>query len=207
LEYYSTHHNYAAAALEEKAKLVSEVLDKIRPSTLWDLGGNTGYFSRIASRKGIDTFSFDADPACVEANYLEARGDNDTNLLPLVQDITNPSPAIGWENQEHMGLLDRQRPDMVLALALIHHLAISNNLPLDRIASYFSKIGRYLLIEFVPKSDVMVQQMLVSRDDIFSNYTREGFETAFGKHFVILDTQKLPESGRLLYLLVNTAYV
>ena len=105
-------------------------MDQTSPETVWDLGANTGLFSRVASAKGMLTISFDMDPSAVEKNYLECVRAGETNLLPLLIDLTNPSPNVGWENQERMSILERGPAHMVLALGLIHHLAIGNNLPL-----------------------------------------------------------------------------
>jgi hypothetical protein len=151
-DYYQTS-NYDDAAHAQKRKLVSEYLDVIQPGVVWDLGANNGLFSRIASEKGIPTYAFDMDPACVEWNYRHCHQDRDTNILPLLLDLTNPSPAIGWANQERKSLGARSHGDTVMALALIHHLAISNNVPLPRIAEFFHTLCRDLVIEFVPKGD------------------------------------------------------
>ncbi len=126
--------NYSSDAFQHKKQLVNEFLDKVNPKKVWDLGANTGHFSRLASDKGIQTISFDISPAAVEKSYLECVEKGETNILPLVLDLTNPSPAIGWENEERMSFLERGPADAVFALALIHHLAISNNLPFGKIA-------------------------------------------------------------------------
>ena len=114
-------------------------------------------------------------------------------------DLTNPSPALGWAHRERMSLEERGPADALLALALVHHLAIGHNLPLDRIAAFFARLGRTLVIEFVPKSDSQVQRMLRSREDIFPSYTREGFEAAFRSAFRIEEAQPVAGSERLLY--------
>ena len=142
------------------------------PHSVWDFGANTGYFSRLASQRGVPTVSFDIDPAAVEKNYRQVRQDNEKHLLPLVLDLANPSPDLGWANRERASLAARGPVDALLALALVHHLAISNNLPLERIAEYFSRVCHWLIIEFVPKSDSQVRRLLASRADIFPNYTQ-----------------------------------
>lgn len=202
-DYYISNSNYILEAINHKKQLVSDFLDKINPKTVWDLGANTGLFSRIASNKGIQTICFDIDPACVEINYLTAVDEGETNMLPLLLDLTNPSPGIGWENEERAPFLERGHADTVLALALIHHLVISNNLPLDRIASFFKKICNSLIIEFVPKSDSNVQRLLVTRKDISPNYTQQFFESEFGKLFSIQTSVKIKNSERTLYLMIN----
>ena len=194
--------SYTSDAIEHKKQLVASFLDKINPQTVWDLGANIGVFSRIASDKGIQTISFDIDPACVEINYLAAAEKGETNILPLFLDLTNPSPGIGWENKERVSFLERGQVDTVLALALIHHLAISNNLPLDRIASFLKKICSSLIIEFVPKSDPKVQKLLTTRKDIFPSYTKEAFESEFSKLFSIQTSVNIRDSERTLYLML-----
>jgi len=202
VDYYVSSNHYDLHAINHKRQLVSDFLDRISPKTVWDLGANTGLFSRIASDKGIPTISFDVDPPCVEINYLIAVEKGETNILPLLLDLTNPSPGVGWENEERIPFLDRGHADTALALALIHHLAISNNLPLARIASFFRKICNSLIIEFIPKSDLKVQKLLTTRKDIFPNYTQEAFETEFGRLFSIQASEKLRNSERTLYLML-----
>jgi ribosomal protein L11 methylase PrmA len=159
-------------------------------------------FSRIASSKGIPTISFDIDPAAVETNYLQGQSAEQNNILPLVLDLTNPSPGIGWENQERTSLVDRGPADSAMALALVHHLAISNNLPFSKIAGFLSKICRTLIIEFVPKSDSQVQRLLSSREDIFVDYDQQTFEAEFGKIFSINLREPIRDTERTLYLMV-----
>lgn len=116
-------------------------------------------------------------------------------------DLANPSPGIGWENTERSSLEERGPAGTVMALALIHHLAISNNLPLERIARFFSRITKYLIIEFVPKNDSQVIRLLRSREDIFNNYTREYFEKSFNAFFKIKNSVSVINSERTLYLM------
>ena len=171
--------NYSEAAFQHKKDLISAWISRIGPKSVWDLGANDGTFSRLASDQGIFTVAFDIDPAAVERNYRSVKSNKEQNILPLLLDLTNPSPALGWHNRERDALLDRAPVDMVLALALIHHLAISNNVPLPQLADFFAEVGKWLIIEFIPKSDSQVQKLLASRKDIFSNYSRESFEEAF----------------------------
>lgn len=195
--------NYSDNALEHKKNLVAEFLDQINPKSVWDLGANDGMFSRIASDRGITTISFDIDPAAVEKNYLKCIEKNESNLLPLLLDLTNPSPGIGWQNAERMSFTSRGPADTVLALALIHHLAISNNLPFDRIADFFDKIGNSLIIEFVPKSDSQIQRLLSTREDIFTNYNQYMFEKAFRRYFNLQSVVNIHDSERTLYLMTK----
>jgi len=201
-DYYSeTSGHYSDTASLHKMEIIDKYLDQASPKSAWDLGANTGVFSRAASRRGIPTVAFDIDPAAIELNYLACKKNKDTNLLPLVLDLANPSPAIGWNNQERMSLLERGPVDAVLALALIHHLAIANNVPLSRLANFFQQAGRWLVIEFVPKEDSQVQVLLASREDIFPDYTQEGFEAAFKQYFEIHESIPVQETKRTLYLM------
>ena len=179
-DYYpQTSAHYSQTASDHKMEILNTFLDLAKPKSAWDLGANTGLFSRAVSQRGIPTVAFDIDPAAVEQNYLACKQDKETNMLPLVLDLTNPSPAIGWNNRERMSLLERGPVDIVLALALIHHLAIANNVPLQRLAEFFSQTCCWLVIEFVPKEDSQVQVLLASREDIFPDYNQQGFEAAF----------------------------
>lgn len=200
---YYAHTNYTAGAFDEKKHLVSNFLDKIDPipTVAWDLGANNGEFSRICTSKGIQTVAWDIDPAAVEQNYLRVKKDNEQLMLPLIQDLTNPSPGLGWGNKERESLQARGPADVVLALALIHHLAIGNNVPLSDVASYFADLGEWLIIEFVPKDDSQVQRMLASREDIFDRYTKQDFERDFAEWFETYSAVTVPGTVRTLYLM------
>ncbi len=200
-EYYAEGDSYSPEGIDHKKRLVTEFLSEAGPKNVWDLGGNIGVFSRIAATSGIPTVCFDVDPACVEANYREVVAAGEENILPVVLDLTNPSPSIGWENKERLSVKDRGPADAILALALIHHLAIANNVPLPRVAGFFSELCRSLIIEFVPKSDPKVQTLLASREDIFPDYTVEGFERAFSERFSTDRREQINGSDRILYLM------
>jgi len=116
-------------------------------------------------------------------------------------DLTNPSPAIGWQNKERSSMIERGPADAVLALAGIHHLAISNNVPLTQLAEFFHQLGKWLIIEFVPKSDSQVQRLLTSREDIFTDYTVEKFTEAFQEKFTIHEVVSIQDSQRALFLM------
>ena len=193
--------NYTTAAFSHKKEIVSGWVKDIAPVSVWDLGANNGEFSRLASAVGIPTVAWDIDPSAVEQDYLRVKSGKERNLLPLILDLTNPSPALGWANKERDSLVQRGPVDTVFALALIHHLAISNNVPLTRLADFFAELCQWLIIEWVPKSDSQVQKLLRTRKDIFETYTREGFESAFGMRFHIRESVDVRESERQLYLL------
>lgn len=198
---YYEDTNYSAEAETNKERLVAQFLEKAHPNSMWDFGANTGKFSRLASKADIHTVAFDVDPAAVEKNYMKCVRDKERNMLPLILDLTNPSPSLGWRNTERGSLADRGPVHTLLALALIHHLAISNNTPLPNIAEFFSQLCRFLIIEFVPKSDSQVRRLLITRQDIFPDYTLAGFEKAFTHHFVIEETLSIEGSERQLFLM------
>lgn len=200
-DYYATADHYSSESVEHKKHVVNEYLDHIQPRIVWDLGANEGMFSRLSSVRGIPTLAFDIDPGAVEKNYLDCVTHGETHLLPLVLDLTNPSPSLGWSNRERMSLLERAPADAILALALIHHLAISNNVPLHLLAKFFHNLGNWLIIEFVPKTDPQVELLLATREDIFSEYDVETFERIFSNWFNIVETISIRGTQRCLYLM------
>jgi len=197
---YYAETSYTAAGAEAKSKLVGEYLERAAPRTVWDLGANTGKYSRLAP-SGAFTVAFDVDPAAVERNYREMVKAKEVGLLPLVLDLTNPSAGIGWANAERSSLTERGPADAALALALLHHLAISNNVPFAKIAAFLRRLCSWLVIEFVPKEDPQAQRLLVTREDIFNEYTRAAFEQEFGRHFNVVASSPIPDSARVLYLM------
>jgi ribosomal protein L11 methylase PrmA len=145
--------------------------------------------------------AFDVDPVAVEKNYRRVKQASERHMLPLLLDLTHPSGGSGWANEEREALADRGPADLVLALALVHHLAIAHNVPLTRIAAYFARLARALVIEFVPKEDSQVQRMLASRKDIFDGYTQRGFEEAFSTCFDIERATPVREAARTIYVM------
>ncbi|MEJ8803611.1 hypothetical protein [Pontibacter sp. H249] len=199
--YYTENNNYSDASMQHKAQLVEEFLTGIATDTIWDVGANTGKFSRIASNYANQVIATDFDYGAVELLYQQLKSEKATAIVPLVSDITNPSPSIGWFNKERTSFLQRIQPDVILALAVVHHLAIANNIPLVRIAELFASKCEYLIVEFIPKKDSQVRLMLQARKDIFSDYTEEGFEQAFKMYFDVLLKKQLSSSDRSLYLM------
>jgi len=201
-DYYQAT-NYSDSAMASKAKIVRRFLSETIQSedSVWDLGANTGMFSAIAAELGARVASWDIDPAAVERHYRTVRSQEHANVLPLVQDLTQPSPGIGWANEERRSFAERSDAVAVMALALIHHLAIGSNIPLSRVAEVFSRLAAAAIVEFVPKSDSQVMRLLASRDDIFDDYSEEGFLNAFGQHFEVRASERVSESDRTIYLL------
>lgn len=199
-DYYDCN-SYSAESTAKKLVTVRDMLMKTKPQTVFDFGANCGRYSRVAADLGALTISLDMDPLCVQKNFLDATSHHDHRILPLVIDLTAPTPSIGWSNNERASLIERGPCDTGLALALVHHLAIANNVPFARIAEFFSLLCKNLIIEFVPKSDVQVKRLLASRKDIFETYTQENFESEFLNFFEIVEQNSLEDSGRILYLM------
>jgi len=200
IDYYGEAGHYSSAAAEFKRQTVERLIRDVQPRLMYDLGGNVGEFSRLATRQGIYTICYDIDPLCVDRNYRESKASGDVHMLPLLTDLSNPSPALGFGLEERDSFLRRSKPGLVLALALIHHLRITANVPLARIAEFFAGLTDRLLIEFVPKSDPMVRTMLSRRPDIFEDYTLESFLEVFGRHFRLDRSIAIPQTDRTLCL-------
>lgn len=203
-EYVTEKSHYSDISNQFKKEFVDNVLEKIRPEKIWDLGGNTGEFSRMATNRGCYTVCFDSDPLCVDSNYQDSQKRGDSHMHPLLMDLANPSPSLGWGGEERLGLIERGPSDLVMALALIHHLRITANIPLEKIADFFSRIGRRFIVEFVPKEDPMVSKMLGSRKDIFHDYSVENFESVFSKKMSLQLKKPIPKSLRTLYYFETT---
>lgn len=199
-KYYNTNE-YPMEALNQKIQIVSELLDKINPKTVWDIGANTGVFSRIASKKSDYVISIDIDAYSVEKNYNECIRERTDNVLPLCIDITNPSSGIGWSNLERMSLIQRGPADAVLALALLHHLIVGNNLSFELLAEFFKKICKYLIIEYVPREDPRAKQLMLLRKDIFTDYSENTFKSNFSKYFTIKFRTIINGTDRVIYLM------
>jgi len=203
-ENYYDLTNYNKTAFKNKENLLTQYIKSLKNVKLIaDFGANNGYFTNIALKAtpNAKAVAFDIDVNAVEKNYMEVKKNQKTNLLPLVLDVLNPSPGIGWDNREREDLKARADFDVIMALALIHHLSISANIPFDYLASYFANFAPYLIIEFVPKDDSQVQKLLASRADIFPWYCEDEFEKAFKKYYTIVQKDKIKGSLRSLYLL------
>jgi predicted RNA methylase len=191
-KYLRTKHDFVAAALKEFA-----------PRTVLDVGCNTGYFSRIAAQSGAAVMAIDFDPTAVGRVWRMATEEK-LNVLPLVQDISRPSPGVGWRNSECAPFLARVKGkmDAVIMLAVIHHLLVTERIPLDEILNLIAETTNdVLVLEFVPTDDPMFKQIARGRDHLFEYLTQSVFEEACRKHFQILRSEKLADSNRRLYLL------
>ncbi|MBP7558013.1 MAG: hypothetical protein KA821_17185 [Chitinophagaceae bacterium] len=187
--------------LEHKKQLISSWVDGLPAiKTATDLGANDGLFARLLTQKSIEVLAADIDPYCINRLYLQRRQERASGILPLVQDLAFPTPAIGQNNEERSSFTARAGADLVMGLALIHHLAIGKQLRFDQVAAFMSKLSSYLILEFVPAEDEKTQQILKQQTRFFPEYTINNFESAFSKHFDILKKDVIQDSVRTLYL-------
>jgi SAM-dependent methyltransferase len=198
---YYADTNYSDAALEAKKHIVLDMVKRVAPKTVWDVGSNNGFFSHAVRDFSSQIICMDIDFAAVDQNYERCKRERVKNVMPLVADISNPSPGIGFGNRERLPLEERSRPDLIMALALVHHLVIARNIPFGQLARYFAARSEYLIIEYVPKSDSQVQRLLLNRKDVFDDYSEAGFRSAYSLHFDVIDERPIPSSQRTLFLM------
>ena len=199
---YAEHRSYAASAIEAKQRFVDKHLEIMRPDTVWDIGCNTGEFSLIARKHAELVIAMDADPDSVNHLYRHCRDARLQGILPLVMDVTNPSPGLGWHNRARQSLLERGKPTAVLMLAVLHHLCLTHNVPFGYIFDFLSGVdAKYVMIEFVPKSDPMVKTLLTNREDVYPWYHPAAFEAEAFKSFAPVDQLELSPGGRVVYCL------
>ncbi|MGM0428105.1 MAG: SAM-dependent methyltransferase [Thermodesulfobacteriota bacterium] len=197
---YGEIRTYDAEDVARKSEYVDRVVHRLQPKLVWDLGANTGEFSLIAASHGAFVVSIDGDPACTEALYQKVFGGEDVHgILPLTMDLANPSPGLGWNGKERLSLGERGPADLVMALALIHHLVLSACVPLEMTAQWLSTLGKHLLVEFVPPQDPMVKRLLHNRGGDHLPYDLDQFEKNFGTFFDLEDRSVL-KNGRILFL-------
>ena len=199
-DYYS-NTNYTVEQARNKKSVIMAWLEKVRPSRVADLGSNDGTYSILAARSSELVVAMDVDPVAVQANYVMCKDQKQTHVTPLVNDLTAPSPAIGWHCRERSSIFERLRPDLGMALALVHHLSISNNVPFSNIFSMFADMAPTWIIEFVDKKDTQVQRLLTNRPDIFHEYTQSMFEEQAKVQFSIEQRHHIEGTQRTLYLL------
>jgi hypothetical protein len=189
------------AYLEAKDQLFRGYLQHIEFAGALDLGCNDGRFSKILAQTGVPVIAVDSDWPCISKLYRE----NVPNIQALIVDLANPTPSTGFGNAERASFTDRAGSDLVTALALIHHLALGNNIPLPLIAGYFSQlVKKHLIIEFVPLSDEKARELTARKDIPPVNYDSNHFEAAFSKAFRIGKRDTIPGTGRLLYLMTKS---
>ena len=197
---YRSTCSYDDAENAQKEDFVRRVVESRRRGLAWDLGCNDGRYARIASGGADLVVAIDSDRHVVDALYATLKAEGERKILPLVVDLSNPSPAIGWRNVERATLVDRGAPELALALALVHHLSISGNVPLREVVGWLRGLKTELVIEFPGRGDPMVQRLLgAKREDAHPDYSRETFETLLRASFEIVDSVELASGTRTLY--------
>jgi len=197
---YYNDTNYSDEQATQKREIIEGWLSTENPAKILDLGANDGTYSRIAKKYTPLVLSLDIDPIAVDINTKRCMDEKETGIIPILCDITTPTPAIGWGLKERACVFDRVKCDLGMALALVHHLAIGNNVSLEKVFSLLSEIAPKWIIEFVDKKDSQVQRLLCNRPDIFSFYTEEYFEKAALERFDIIDKKTIEGTHRTMYL-------
>ena len=196
---YTNDNTYTPQAGEEKERFIRQVLSEREPAgQIVDFGCNTGLFSKIAAEFSSSVIAFDVDHPSVDMLYRGVKGNR--AILPLVFDLANPSPGLGWNRLERKPLEDRLSPSVVLALALIHHLVIGRNIPMTQVLDYFRSLDCTIVLEWISRSDQMVDSLLLQKDETFDDYDCDNFEKELTRHFAVERQQKISET-RWLYQL------
>jgi len=196
---YEDCHTYSKQDLAEKYAFVERALETTRPKVTWDLGCNTGRYSRLAASLGSRVVAMDADHLSIEKLYGDSTAMASGLILPLVQDFSDPSPSWGWNHRERTALETRCAPELVLCLALIHHMVIGRNIPLDQFIDWLAGLKCALVIEFVGREDAMVSKLLLNRADHYPDYSQDGLESSLLRHFAIENQVALGAGQRRLY--------
>ena len=197
--HYEHEHTYETDDLGAKADFVHRVLAPRRWSLVWDLGCNIGTYARLASEHADYVLALDADHVVIDRLYHALAAERGTTILPLVGDVADPSPGLGWRGLERRPLADRGSPDLILCLALIHHLVIGRNIPLGELIAWLAGSGADLVIEFVGRADPMVERLLRHRDSQELDYSRAAIEAALRQHYASLTEETLASGTRTLY--------
>ncbi|MBI2069049.1 MAG: class I SAM-dependent methyltransferase [Elusimicrobia bacterium] len=196
---YYQHNSYVEQDERMKKAFVAEAVDSRSCKLVWDLGCNRGVFSRLAAVKADYVVAMDGDAAVIEHCYGELKNNGDRSIVPLVMDFANVSSGGGWRGLEFKALEARGRPDLVLCLALIHHLAISANIPLAQIVDWLADVSGALIIEFIDEADPMARRLLRNKDGGLADYSRGYFEKLLNEAFDVQKRQELTCRTRVLY--------
>jgi len=197
-QHYERAVHYTPDEHAAKARFVANVVRSAAPQTVWDLGCNSGEYAEVAVNSGARlVIGFEPDAGALNAAFERARTKR-LSFLPLALDLTNPSPSLGWRQQERRGLIERRNADLVLCLALLHHLVLARNLPLSQVLDWLISLAPRGVIEFVPRDDPMALQLVAFKPHVAPDYTRESF-LAMLRTRAQLDRQEVvTQSGRLL---------
>lgn len=198
---YRSNNSYSDEDTKAKQTFVDNALAGHDNRLVWDLGANDGAFSRIAAKHSDYVVAADFDEGAIEPLYRQLKSEKNTKILPVVLDLVDPSPSIGWRNKERPGFFERQQPDVVLMLALLHHIAISKNVPLPQIVEWMASMGSRIVVEFVHHDDVQTKRLLANKPEgMFPDYRVDAFERLLGERFTIEKQESLPSGTRTMYV-------
>jgi hypothetical protein len=198
---YADDCHYAEADRAAKRDFVARAVARRQRGLVWDLGTNTGEHARLVAPHARWVIAMDRDPLAVDLLFRRLQAEGPANVTPLVMDLLDPSPAAGWRGQERRALTARGRPDLVLALALVHHLVLTGNVPVPELVDWLAGLGGDLVVEMVAKEDPMARRLLLNKADDFPDYTPERFEALLAERFVTVERLPLGSGTRILYAL------
>ena len=196
---YGTTHNYTDVDFEMKQAFIRQIVGQRPWHLVWDMGCNTGIFSKIASENSDYVVAMDTDQLSIEHFYQSLKTEGNTKILPLVVNLADPSPGLGWKGLERKALVDRGKPDLTLCLALIHHIVITANVPLREFIKWLAGLGTDLVIEYVTKDDPMVKGLLRNKKDNYTDYEQDYFEKCLSLSFNVDQQSQLHSGTRILY--------
>jgi hypothetical protein len=202
---YADEHSYNTTDDQKKQAFVADTAARRECALAWDLGCNTGTYSRILAPHAATVLAMDGDHLAVERMYGSLRSDGPENILPLVVNLADPSPDLGWRGRERRSLDNRGRPDLVLCLALVHHMVLTANIPLAEFVEWLAGLGAVVVFEFVTKDDPMVHKLLLNKDDIYDDYTLDNFEVCAARHFRTSKREAIHDGTRVLFELEPVA--
>jgi SAM-dependent methyltransferase len=198
---YAEFHNYSERDHQLKEDFVREAVEIARPGTVWDIGCNTGQFSMVAAPLCRQVVAMDIDHVAVERLFNNP--EMPANVLPLLQNVSDPSPNWGWKNAERTDMQSRSKPDLVLCLALIHHVVITANIPLAEFIEWLARLTDNLVIEYVSKKDEKVETLLRNKDDKYRDYSKDSLLASLEHHFAIERRLDLNNGERTLFFCIK----
>ena len=198
---YAEFHNYSEQDHQLKEDFVREAVEMAHPGTVWDIGCNTGQFSMVAAPLCRQVVAMDIDHVAVERLFQNPEMPG--NVLPLLQNVSDPSPNWGWKNAERTDLQSRSKPDLVLCLALIHHVVITANIPLAEFVEWLAQLTDNLVIEYVSRKDDKVETLLRNKDDKYTDYSKESLLASLEKYFTIERQMDVNNGERTLFFCIR----
>lgn len=196
---YASTHSYTQPGMDAKKAFVRDAAAERFRELVWDIGANTGVFSRLVAPHARTVVAMDGDHATINRLYAELRREGQRTILPLVVNLADPSPGLGWLGSERRPLGERGRPELVLCLALIHHLVIGSHVPLASVVSWLLDVGDELIVEFAARDDAMVQLLLGNKGERYEDYDQAKFEQLLAADGTIVRSAPVPGGTRTLY--------